>query len=215
MIRVEPLGCEALLLVLADEPTPELPGRIQQLAQRLSEALGPRLRDWVAGWNTLLLQYDLYLVDPQQLMEQVQPLLSAWERETDPIRPSQRWHELPIRYDGEDLAFVAQSCGLTVAEVVQIHSGTGYQVGAMGFAPGFAYLGVLDARLSLPRRATPRTHVPAGSVAIAERQTAIYPQASPGGWHVIGHCPQILFDPQQEPPCPLALGDWVRFVALS
>ena len=88
-------------------------------------------------------------------------------------------------------------------------------VGAIGFAPGFAYLGELDARLALPRRATPRVAVPAGSLAIAERQTAIYPQASPGGWHLLGLCPWAFFDVRRTPPCPLVLGDRVRFVAID
>jgi KipI family sensor histidine kinase inhibitor len=96
--------------------------------------------------------------------------------------------------------------------VIDLHAGRDYRVGALGFSPGFAYLGELDERLALPRRATPRTHVPAGSLAIAERQTAVYPQASPGGWHLLGRTAQRLFDPHQQPPCPLAVGDRVRFL---
>jgi KipI family sensor histidine kinase inhibitor len=99
--------------------------------------------------------------------------------------------------------------------VIAAHSGVQYRVGAIGFAPGFAYLGMLDARLVLPRRSTPRTHVPAGSVAIAEQQTAIYPQASPGGWHLLGLCPWPMFSLAGTAPCRLALGDRVRFVAID
>jgi KipI family sensor histidine kinase inhibitor len=110
---------------------------------------------------------------------------------------------------------VAQACGLSVAEVIELHSAGEYRVGAIGFAPGFAYLGELNERLALSRLATPRTGVPAGSLAIAERQTAIYPQASPGGWHLLGLCPWKLFDVRRTPPCPLALGDRVRFVSID
>ena len=103
---------------------------------------------------------------------------------------------------GRDLAEVAQACGLGVAEVIALHSAVEYRVGAIGFAPGFAYLGELDSRLQLPRRATPRTRVPAGSLAIAERQTAVYPQASPGGWHLLGRCPLSLFDSPENAAQP-------------
>ncbi len=99
--------------------------------------------------------------------------------------------------------------------MIELHSAAEYRVGAIGFAPGFAYLGGLDPRLVLPRRATPRARVPAGSLAIAEAQTAIYPQASPGGWHLLGRSPWRPFDPAATPPCPLALGDRVRFVAIG
>ena len=99
--------------------------------------------------------------------------------------------------------------------MIELHSAVEYRVGAIGFAPGFAYLGELHERLALPRRATPRTRVPAGSLAIAERQTAIYPQASPGGWHLLGLCPWRLFDTAQTPPCPLVLGDRVRFLPID
>jgi KipI family sensor histidine kinase inhibitor len=99
--------------------------------------------------------------------------------------------------------------------VIELHSAREYRVGAIGFAPGFAYLGELDARLALPRRATPRVRVPAGSLAIAERQTAVYPQASPGGWHLLGRCAWPLFDAQRDPPCPLRVGDRVRFLPID
>lgn len=215
MIRLEPAGAEAMLLVLAEQPDPQLPLRIRALAEQIAQTLGPHLRDWVAGWTTLLLHYDLYLTDPYQLEQRLRPLLAAWQRgQIQPLRAG-RLHQLPLCYDGEDLAAVAQACGLSCAEVIQRHSAVCYQVGAIGFAPGFAYLGELDARLVLPRRATPRTRVAAGTVAIAERQTAIYPQASPGGWHLIGRCPLPLFDPHQQPPCPLQLGDQVRFVPID
>ena len=140
--------------------------------------------------------------------------LEAWLAEAPQFAPAPLL-ELPIWYAGEDLATVAAACDLSGSEVIALHSGVEYRVGAIGFAPGFAYLSELDGRLALPRRSTPRTHVPAGSLAIAERQTAIYPQASPGGWHLLGRCPWSLFDWQAAQPCRLALGDRVRFVAID
>lgn len=202
------------MLVLADEPDGLLPQRIAQLAETLRQRLGHQLRDLVPGWTTLLLHYDLLLTDHPRLAAELAPLLEHWQRAAT-VESAGRLHEMPVWYGGEDLAAVADACGLSTAAVIELHSATLYRVGAIGFAPGFAYLGELDARLALPRRSNPRTRVPAGSLAIAERQTAIYPQASPGGWHLLGLCPTALFDPTQQPPCPLALGDSVRFVPID
>ena len=215
MIRIEPAGAEALLLVLAEQPDEDLPLRITALAEQIRQRLGVQLIDLVPGWTSLLLHYDLLLINYQQLIEQLTPLLEHWLQQPAPVLSSARLHELPLWYAGEDLTAVAQACGLTEARVIELHSAVEYRVGVIGFAPGFAYLGELDARLALPRRNTPRSLVPAGSLAIAERQTAIYPQASPGGWHLLGRCPWPLFDLQASPPCRLAVGDRVRFVPVD
>ncbi len=214
MIRLEPAGAEALLLVLAERPEADLPLRIAALADRIQLELGPLMVDLVPGWTTLLLHFDLLRTDHLRLAARLEPLLEDW-RTLVQVPRSGRLHEIPIWYAGEDLPAVARACGLGEAEVIARHSAVEYRVGAIGFAPGFAYLGELDARLALPRRANPRPRVPAGSLAIAERQTAVYPQASPGGWHLIGRCPRRLFDAAAEPPCPLAVGDRVRFFAVD
>ncbi|MDO8698276.1 MAG: 5-oxoprolinase subunit PxpB [Pseudomonas sp.] len=215
MIRIEPAGAEALLLVLAEQPDEDLPLRIAALAEQIRQRLGAQLIDLVPGWTSLLLHYDLLLINHQQLIERLTPLLEHWLQQPAPVLAGARLHELPLWYAGEDLTAVAQACDLTEARVIELHSATEYRVGVIGFAPGFAYLGELDARLALPRRSTPRSLVPAGSLAIAERQTAIYPQASPGGWHLLGRCPWPLFDLQASPPCRLAVGDRVRFVPVD
>lgn len=214
MIRIEPAGAEALLLVLAEQPDTQLPQRIARLAAHIRQQLGPLLVDLVPGWTSLLVHYDLLHISYQQLQQQLTPLLEAWLSEAPQLvlGPLQ---ELPIWYAGDDLASVAMACNLSVSEVIALHSNVEYQVGAIGFAPGFAYLSEVDMRLALPRRSTPRMRVPAGSLAIAERQTAIYPQASPGGWHLLGRCPWRLFDWQAITPCRFALGDRVRFVPID
>lgn len=214
MIRVEPFGAQALLITLAEQPDAALPLRIARLAERLRSELGPVLTDCVPGWTTLLLHYDLLRIDLPQLQRRVQAALADWPGDAT-VEATERLHEIAVWYAGEDLDDVARLCGLNPAQVIELHAGRDYRVGAIGFAPGFAYLGELDERLALPRRATPRTRVPVGSLAIAERQTAVYPQASPGGWHLLGRTAQRLFDPRREPPCPLAVGDRVRFVPID
>jgi KipI family sensor histidine kinase inhibitor len=214
MIRVEAFGATALLITLIEQPDDALPLRIARLAERLRTELGMVLTDCVPGWTTLLLHYDLLRIDLAQLQSRVQAALADWPGDSHADNAG-RLHEIAVWYAGEDLAEVARLCGLTPAQVIDLHAGRDYRVGAIGFSPGFAYLGELDQRLALPRRATPRTHVPAGSLAIAERQTAVYPQASPGGWHLLGRTAQRLFDPHRQPPCPLAVGDLVRFLPID
>lgn len=119
--------------------------------------------------------------------------------------------EIPVRYDGADLAMVARAVGMTVEEVVSLHSGGIYRAAFSGFAPGYVYCTGLDPRLHLPRRPTPRTAVPAGSVAIADVYTAVYPTASPGGWHLLGTTDLPLFDLHRPDPALIRPGDRVRF----
>lgn len=122
---------------------------------------------------------------------------------------------LAVSYSGPDLDQVANSTGLTVDQVIEIHQATSYRVGFCGFSPGFGYLTGLDPRLVLPRRETPRARVPTGSVAIADEYSAVYPRSSPGGWHLIGQCQAELFDLKQDPPALLTPGTRVRFRAVA
>jgi len=123
--------------------------------------------------------------------------------------------EIPVHYDGPDLAEVATLTGLSVPELIAAHTGTDWRVAFCGFAPGFAYLGWGDPRLSVPRRREPRTSVPAGSVGLADEFTAVYPRSSPGGWQLIGHTDTVVFDINREPPALLEPGVAVRFVERS
>jgi len=123
--------------------------------------------------------------------------------------------EIPVRYDGADLDEVARACGMSVDRVVDLHSSTTYTVEFCGFAPGFAYLHGLPEQLHLPRRASPRARVPAGSVAIAATYSAIYPGESPGGWHLIGTTSLQVWDTGRTPPALLQPGTTVRFVNIS
>jgi len=126
--------------------------------------------------------------------------------------------ELPVCYDPDfamDLEEVSERTGLPREKIQELHSAREQLVLMVGFSPGQPYVGGLDPRLALPRRATPRTRTPAGSVAIANEQTAVYSYETPGGWHVIGRTPLVLFDPARNPPSLFAPGDRVRFVRVS
>lgn len=125
--------------------------------------------------------------------------------------------EIPVRFDTDnnfDLEFVANSNGLSAADVVEIFASTVYRVYMQGFLPGFSYMGEVDERIATPRKETPRMHVPAGSVGIAGRQTGIYSLASPGGWQIIGRTDVAMFTPHTDSPCYLRPGDSVSFVAI-
>lgn len=164
-------------------------------------------REVVPGWRTLLLTGD---GQPRELARQVERLDTVAPA---PVAP--RHHEVPVHYDGEDLPDVAAACGLTEREVIGLHAGATYIVVLLGFSRGFPYLAGLPEQLRMPRRATPRTRVPAGSVGIALDQCGIYPMASPGGWQLLGHTDRPVFDEQCEPPNLLNIGDTVRFVQVS
>jgi KipI family sensor histidine kinase inhibitor len=123
--------------------------------------------------------------------------------------------EIPVRYDGPDLADVAKLTGLRVHEVIAAHTGTDWRVAFGGFAPGFAYLSWGDPRLAVPRRSEPRTSVPSGAVGLAGEFSAIYPRSSPGGWQLIGRTDVVVFDIARDPPALLQPGVAVRFVDVS
>jgi KipI family sensor histidine kinase inhibitor len=207
--RVEPLGDSALLVVLGEGADAWLMARVVGLAERIGRAHLPGVRDVVPAYGSVAVFFDAVSQDGEALAEQL--ALAAQAPETRAQAPQRAMHVLPVRYDGPDLADVAERTGLSSAEVIRRHSQPAYDVHFLGFAPGFAYLGPLDAALVLPRRGEPRRRVPAGSVAIAGVQTGVYPLETPGGWHLIGRTGAVLFDPARDPPNLLAPGDRVRF----
>ena len=145
-------------------------------------------------------------------------LRTALEQVADESVTEGKLVHLPVYYSeesGPDLAMLAKRANLSIEDTIALHQSMAYQVYAIGFAPGFAYLGEVDSRLAAPRIATPRLKVPKGAVAIADRQTAVYPSQSPGGWNLIGLCPTPMFNPAEEPPMPVNVGDEIKFEAIS
>lgn len=213
---ITPVSEDALLVSLANKIQADLPLRLSALCQRLEAQRWPWLRDLVPSYTTLLIFYDPDQLDFRQAKAAVQPCLADFlENTSTRDLPGQRI-ELPVYYSdesGPDLADLARSCKLSTEEVINRHTSTEYRVYAMGFAPGFGFMGEVDPAIAHPRKQTPRQSVPQGSVGIANRQTAVYPISSPGGWQIIGRCPTRLFD--REDLALLGTGDRVRFYSIS
>jgi KipI family sensor histidine kinase inhibitor len=201
MRRVEVLraGDRAWLLELPDDRS------AARVAHRLVAEQRERLVDVVPGHRTVLAVGDL---GPDELRA-----VAARALGDAADTPETKTVEIPVTYNGPDLAEVAELTGLAEDEVVARHCRATYEVAFLGFAPGFAYLLGGDPELQVPRRAEPRERVRAGSVAIAGPYSGVYPRASPGGWRLIGHTELTLFDVDRRPPALLSPGDRVRFVA--
>lgn len=211
--RVAPLGDGAVTLTLGDRVDAALARRVRALAAAIRAARLDAVHDVVPAYAALTVFYDPLHVDHEVMAARL--LAVADRADHAPAPAAGREHRIPVRYDGPDLEEVAHRTGLTPAEVIARHSAPTYEVFLLGFVPGFAYLGELDERLVLERRAEPRVRVPAGAVAIAGRQTAVYPLPTPGGWHLLGRTSVRLFDPAADPPALLAAGDRVRFVPVE
>jgi len=204
MIRARPAGGRAVVLDLDDDAEPAGTAAAVRL---LAGQLAVVLTEVVPGAQTVLVA----ATDGaglQRLLAAL-PRLPSSPAAGDAAGPVL---ELPARYDGPDLDHVARATGLSVEQVVHRHSTVVYRSAFSGFAPGFAYLSGLDPVLRLPRRETPRTAVPAGSLAVADSWTAVYPRRTPGGWHLLGTVDVPVFDLGAEPPALLGPGRRVRFV---
>jgi KipI family sensor histidine kinase inhibitor len=200
-LRVRRAGDAALLVETGDLATSH------RLDAAVRDAALPGVVDVVPGEHTVLVTADPAVCDLDRLAARLPalPLPEAAAGEATPV-------EIPTVYDGEDVDVVAELAGLSREEVVARHAASSYTVAYLGFSPGFAYLTGLDPALHVPRRDSPRTAVPAGSVAIAGPYAAVYPSRSPGGWRLLGRSDLALWDVARDPPSLLRPGTRVRFV---
>jgi KipI family sensor histidine kinase inhibitor len=208
--RIAAVGDSAVSVELGDSIDPALSARVRALDQSLLERPFGGFRESVPSYRALLVLYHPLVVSFADVRDELLQRLAA----AAPAAAPGRLHVIPTHYagdDGPDLQEVARALGLSEDAVVAQHAEGTYTAFMLGFMPGFAYLGVLPKALETPRRTTPRARVAAGSVAIAGRQTAIYPKASPGGWNLIGRTALRLFDPWADPPATIQPGDLVRF----
>lgn len=211
-VAVAALGDSAVLITLGDRVDLALNRRVHRVAAAVRARAIPAVTDVVPAYAALSVHYDPLHVEHDAIAAALRAIAEGALAAADDADREAATHEIRTTYDGPDLAEVAERTGMRAEDVIALHAARTYTVYLLGFVPGFAYLGDLDARLALPRRASPRTRVPAGSVAIAGRQTAVYPLATPGGWHLVGRTDAVLLDVARTPPALLAPGDRVRFV---
>ena len=197
----------------------EINQSLQALAAALRARSLPWVRDIVPALCGIAVHFDPYHPElPASVLEYFEVLLQEAFKSASKFEDSGRSVDVPVCYDAEfglDLNEISEKTSFPAREIVKRHTSAKYRVLMVGFAPGQPYIGGLDEKLSVPRRPTPRTVMPAGSVAIANAQTAVYPYETPGGWSIIGRTPLKVFDPVREPPSLFAPGDRVRFIAIS
>ena len=204
-LRIQPLGDTALLAELGSRLDTALNTRAIALAAALKKRRD--VRQAMAGYASVTVHFDPDQATHASLAAAIKRLAAK----RPPMAEPGRLHRIPVTYDGPDMEAVATRLGLSADKIVELHTRPIYRAFLVGFVPGWAYLGPLAEELEVPRRDAPRTVVPAGSVAIANRQTGIYPLATPGGWHLIGHTKVKVFLPDSDPPCLFRAGDRVKF----
>lgn len=218
--RVLPLGDAAVLVDFTDTLDLATNARIQQLAEAIRRRGVPWIRDVVPALGSLALHFD-----PDRITPEVHPTEAAaalvkdcLSRRLPNLDDLARAVEVPVCYDAEfapDLAEIAERCRVKVEEAIRRHCASPHRVLMVGFAPGHPYIGGLDEKLSVPRRTTPRPSVIAGSVAIANTQSVVYPFTISGGWNIIGRTPLRVFDAARQPPALMGPGDRVKFTPIS
>lgn len=214
--RLEPAGIDGYMVRLFDTIAEGNLAWLSALSRDCETAFGQALVDLVPSYTSLLVIFDPLQISAWQARTRLSQLLTGLA--PDPALAGGELHTIATWYHpevGPDLARVAKLSSLTEAAVIKAHSEREYRVFALGFSPGFAFMGLLDSSLTCPRLSTPRARVPQGSVAIAGQQTAVYPTVTPGGWNLIGRTAARLFDRGRDGFSLMKVGDRVRFVAVD
>lgn len=209
------MGDRAVLVELGDDISPQINQKVRELYIGTKGRRIKGIKDLVPSYRSLMVVYDPLIISLDSLESQMNAI---WDALDDARLPDPRTVEIPVVYGdkyGPDLEWIADYHKMTPQDVIRLHTRPTYQVYMIGFMPGYPYMGEVPDELVTPRRKTPRTHVPRGSVGIAQKQTGIYPVASPGGWQIIGRTPVRLFDPQGKPPSFLEMGDRVKFFVIT
>ncbi len=213
-----PLGDSAVVLSLSDEVNDAVSLRVRVVADAIQRERIAGVVDVVPAFGSVTVFYDISRLGVYSNFETRVTEVAMRAASSTPRASSARTVEIPVCYGGEfgpDLEEVASRAGATIDQTIQWHSGADYRVHAIGFVPGFGYLGGLPRKLHTPRRPTPRSTVPPGSVGIGGAQTGVYPVATPGGWNLVGRTPLRMFDLQRVEPAIVRAGDRVRFRPIS
>ena len=209
------LGNTGVLIEYGDAIDEVINRKVRAMTIAIDRSPPPGVIEVTPTYRSILIMYDPSVTGPSQLESEMVSLESRLE---EVEIPPPHIVEIPVLYGNEmgpDITFVADNAGMSVEEVIRLHTEPCYQIYMIGFTPGFAFLGGLPDALTTPRLSTPRSHVPAGSVGIANDQTGMYPVDSPGGWQLIGRTPLTLFDPSREMPFLYQAGDQIKFQAIS
>ncbi len=221
--KIEPMGDRCLMVEFGQRVDPQINRTVHAFAGQLLAEPIDGVTDVVPAFTTVAVHYrPEALAEPggrelphRRLTRILEAMLA---RGVASRSGEQRTVEIPVCYGGEfgpDLDEVAARCALAPEQVIELHCASAHVVYMLGFAPGFPYMGGLDPKLAMPRRSTPRVRIPAGTIAIAREQSAVYTFETPGGWNLIGRTPLALFTPRSDPPTLLQPGDRVRFVPIS
>ncbi|MCK7458362.1 5-oxoprolinase subunit PxpB [Idiomarina aminovorans] len=209
-------GADALIVYLGEGISVSVNQRVLAAVRAVEQKLSDVVLDLVPSYNSLMVYYDVLNIDEPEMRERLKNALQ--DLTSDDRNQTGKRHRIPVYYDksvGPDLSRIAETNNCSVEDVIKAHTKQTYRVYAMGFAPGFAYLGEVSENIRTPRLENPRKKITAGSVAIAESQTAVYPSASPGGWNIIGRTSTQLYDPSSGTISPLNVGDEVEFYAVD
>ena len=213
--EILPCGDTAVLIRFEQKIDPEILRQVTMMTNAIKKAEINGILDIIPAYASILVCFDPLKTDMRSIISKIQKLKPEKQSE---IEQGQRVVRIPVLYGKpfpEDLQHVADHAGLTIEEVIQIHTANTYPVYMIGFLPGFPYLGNLDERIHTPRRTEPRTDIPAGAVGIGGGQTGVYPISSPGGWHIIGRTPVKLYAPAEEQPVLLRSGDLIHFYSIT
>ena len=214
-IKLLTAGDSSILLQFGNTIDPAINRKIAATVQLMREQHINGVTDVIPAFCSLLINYDPRVISYEQIKRRMEALVKI---DVSAGNTRKRVFEIPVCYGGEygpDIQNIADHAGLSVEEVIQIHTSRDYLIYMLGFLPGFTYLGGLDERIHTPRLANPRIRIPAGSVGIGGSQTGIYPMDSPGGWQLMGMTPVKTYDPDREVPILVEAGDYIRFVSID
>ncbi|MFC5591967.1 5-oxoprolinase subunit PxpB [Sporosarcina soli] len=225
-VTMKPLGDSALMVHLGEGMDPSIHAKVKNLSALLQAQPFEGFIETVPAYNNITIHYNPYTVRLAQFGEEgltsFQKVSAYMDSLIQQVGGEQSFEDrtitIPVYYGdefGPDLAYVAESNGLSIEEVIRIHSENEYLVYMIGFAPGFPFMGGMNEAIATPRRETPRLSIPSGSVGIAGKQTGVYPMETPGGWQIIGRTPKKLFLPDLSPPSLLRSGDKIKFVPIT
>ena len=220
MISINDASENSIIVYFGSETSDSISNQINAFCIHMKTNYQTYIIDLISSYASVLLIFDVPNISHSEIKRIVKASLAKLEKSSKKSGVSEEKQviTLPVLYGGEngpDLSTIAKNAGISEREVISIHESKPYLVYAIGFAPGFAYLGEVDPKIATPRLETPRQTVPKGAVAIADRQTAVYPAESPGGWNIIGICPIPMFNSLSPPYMPVSVGDTVKFESID